>query len=310
MFVFVSISGTWFRSGERDSRFAFATMNKRPKPIFLVLGLVFSLLAGIVIGRALRYKHPTVMASLPGFSARNETDLNEPEPKFLIASPEDLPTEEDLATPDLGEGSNWMKFGNLNLLDGEVSFSFNTKCDDEKQVSIPPIQIIPWHAEVFDGEDFGIGKNVAIAWEHLGYEGLWIHSGWDFWSERSPATDLQYFLETDAVNEVQPLEQIESRLNDCLLGDQVSLEQQELIYAGQVAAVVRVPADGVEELSKHTMDLVPYLAQAYPEKGFADLDEGALLIYFCGRAALDERTDPNAGYWTQTRYVIALEPLD
>ena len=310
MFVFVSISGTWFRSGERDSRFAFATMNKRPKPIFLVLGLVFSLLAGIVIGRALRYKHPTVMASLPGFSARNETDLNEPEPKFLIASPEDLPTEEDLATPDLGEGPNWMKFGNLNLLDGEVSFSFNTKCDDEKQVSIPPIQIIPWHAEVFDGEDFGIGKNVAIAWEHLGYEGLWIHSGWDFWSERSPATDLQYFLETDEVNEVQPLAWIESRLNECLRGNQVSLDQQGQTYAAQVVAAIRVPSEGVEELSKHTMDLVPYLAQAYPQSGFSDLGENALLIFFCGRAALDERTDPDAGYWTQTRYVIALEPVE
>lgn len=53
------------------------------------------------------------------------------------------------------------------------------------------------------------------------------------------------------------------------------------------------------------MDLVPYLAGAYPESGFAELDRDALLIYFCGRAALDEITDPDADYWTQTRYVIA-----
>jgi len=113
---------------------------------------------------------------------------------------------------------------------------------------------------------------------------------------------------TDELNEVQPLESIESRLKECLYGNQVSLEQQEQTFGGQVVAAVRVPAVGVEELSKHTMDLVPYLAQAYPQSGFADLNEDALLIFFCGRAALDERTDPEAGYWTQTRYVIAIEP--
>ena len=104
------------------------------------------------------------------------------------------------------------------------------------------------------------------------------------------------------------MQRIEIRLNECLRGNQVSLEQQGQTYSGEVAAAVRVPAVGVEELSKHTMDLVPYLAQIYPESGFADLDEDALLIYFCGRAALDELTDPNAGYWTQTRFVIAIEP--
>jgi len=75
-------------------------------------------------------------------------------------------------------------------------------------------------------------------------------------------------------------------------------------------AAVRVSAEGVEELSRHTMELVPYLAQTYPQSGFSDLSEDALLIYFCGRAALDERTDPDAGYWTQTRYVIALKPVE
>jgi len=106
------------------------------------------------------------------------------------------------------------------------------------------------------------------------------------------------------------LERIESRLNECLRGNQVSLEQRGQTFRGEVAAAVRVPAVGVEELSNHTMDLVPYLAQTYPQSGFADLDEDALLIFFCGRAALDERTDPDAGYWTQTRYVIALEPVE
>jgi len=285
-------------------------MNKRPKPIFLILGLVFSLLAGIVIGRALRYKHPTVLANLYNSPAQKISSSSQPEPTEAAALPEQeaLPEEVILIVPESGEEPEWMKFGALDLLNDEVGFSFETNCDGGKRIVIPPIKIIPWHPEVFEGDEFGIGKNVAVAWEHLGYEGLWIHSGWDFWSERSPATDLQYFIETDAVNEVQPLTRIETRLNECLRGNQVNLEQQGQSYGGEVVAAVRVPAVGVEELSKHTMDLVPYLAQTYPESGFADLDEDALLIYFCGRAALDERTDPEAGYWTQTRYVIALSP--
>ncbi len=285
-------------------------MNKKPNPIFLILGLVFSLLAGIVIGRALRYKHPTNFANYSSLPEEISPKQSQPEPieATPLPSPEVLPGEPTLTTPNLVEKPEWMKFGQLDLLQGELSFDFETQCDGGEKVVIPPIKIIPWHSDVFEGEEFGIGKNVAVAWEHLGYEGLWIHSGWDFWAERSPATDLQYFIETNAVNEVQPLERIETRLNECLRGNQVSLEQNGQTYRGEVSAVVRVAAVGVEELSKHTMDLVPYLAQAYPESGFADLDEDVLLIYFCGRAALDERTDPDAGYWTQTRYVIALEP--
>lgn len=287
-------------------------MKKKPNSIFLILGLVFSLLAGIVIGRALRYKHPDLFTSIASLPEENSQKRSQPEPivatplALLEASVEEAP----IVAASPVEEADWMAFGELDLLQGELSFVFNTKCDGGETVVIPPIKIIPWHSDVFEGEEFGIGKNVAVAWEHLGYEGLWIHSGWDFWSERSPATDLQYFIETDEVNEVQPLERIESRLTECLRGNQVSLEQQGQTYGGKVAAVVRVPALGVGELSNHTMDLVPYLAQAYPESGFADLDEDALLIYFCGRAALDEITDPNVGYWTQTRYVIALDPED
>ncbi len=285
-------------------------MNKRPKPIFLILGLVFSLLAGIVIGRALRYKHPTILTNFSSLPEQKNFSPSQPEliETTPILSPEVLPEEVAVTLPELAEEPEWMKFGTLDLTNGEVSFGFVTNCDGGEVVVIPPVKIVAWHADVFEDGEFGIGKNVAVAWEHLGYEGLWIHSGWDFWSERSPATDLQYFIETDELNEVQPLESIESRLKECLYGNQVSLEQQEQTFGGQVVAAVRVPAVGVEELSKHTMDLVPYLAQAYPQSGFADLNEDALLIFFCGRAALDERTDPEAGYWTQTRYVIAIEP--
>lgn len=287
-------------------------MNKKTKSLFLILGLVFSLLAGIVIGRTLRYKNSPVLAGVSGFTAAVTSEPGQPEEmgKAPVSAMEELADEPAIEAREPESISEWMKFGQLNLLHGEVGFNFTTNCDGGVGVSIPPVKIIPWHPTVFEDGEFGIGKKLAVAWEHMGYDGLWVHSGWDFWFERSPATDLQYFLEVDELNEVQALERIEDRVNNCLRGSQVRLEQLGQAYSGEVAAAVRVPARGVQELSKHTMDMVPYLARVYPQSGFADLSENALLIYFCGRAALDELTDPNAEYWTQTRYVIALEPVD
>ncbi len=208
------------------------------------------------------------------------------------------------------EREQWMAFDGMDLLDEKVGFTFSMRCPVDKKVDILPIEIIPWYPGVFEDGAFGIGKELAVAWEHLGYEGLWIHSGWDFWLERSPATDLQYFLETDNLNEVQPLKTMEAKLDECLLGSAVEVYSQKSVRQGQVSAAVRIPSGQVEELSHHTMDLVPYLASAYPESGFAELNPEALLIYFCGRAALDEITDPKADYWTQTRYVIAITPVE
>ena len=205
-------------------------------------------------------------------------------------------------------GEQWMTFDGMDLLKEKVGFTFSMRCPTDKQVDILPIDIIAWYPGVFEEGEFGIGKDLAVAWEHLGYEGLWIHSGWDFWLERSPATDLQYFLETNDLNEVQPLKSLEAKLNECLLGSNAEVYSEGAVQQGQVTAAVRIPSGQVEELSRHTMDLVPYLASVYPESGFAELDPDALLIYFCGRAALDEITNPDADYWTQTRYIIAIAP--
>jgi hypothetical protein len=206
------------------------------------------------------------------------------------------------------EASKFMHFGEMNLLEGDVSFLFESRC--EGSVTIPPIQIKPWHENVFEDKEFDIGKNLAIGWEHQGFDGLWIHSGWDFWNERSPATDLQYFIETDSQNEVQELKTIETVIKSCVIGSKVSLNQNDLLKNGMVTAAVRIPATGVDDLSEHTMDLVPWLAENYPESSFDRIRTDALLIYFCGRAALDERTDPNVGYWNQSRYILAIEPIN
>lgn len=276
-------------------------MRKRAHPLFLVIGIIFSLMAGFVLVKMIRF----VM-----FDQNSRPTLREQPTIHIVAqSPTPIASDGQLALDVPAEQTEkWMTFDGLDLLTGKVGFTFSMRCPVNKKVDIPPIDIIAWHPGVFENGEFGIGKELAIAWEHLGYEGLWIHSGWDFWLERSPATDLQYFLETNDLNEVQPLKSLEAKLNECLLGSDVQVYNADMVRQGQVIAAVRIPSGQVEELSKHTMDLAPYLANTYPESGFADLDPDALLIYFCGRAALDEITDPDADYWTQTRYVIAIAP--
>lgn len=274
-------------------------MRKKANPALLVIGIIFiaiSIFVFIRNGQYLRVKKGNMVSQAT-------TEVPE------VVLPFDYNIHFPMVSTGRKEGEKrWMNFGGIDLLSASVGFDFSPACGGQSMVSIPPIEIMAWHPEVFETGEFGIGKNMAVAWEHLGYEGLLIHSGWDFWHERSPATDLQYFLETDALNEVQDLKTIENKLQDCLRGSSVHVSQDSQGLQGNVAAAVRIPPQGVEELSKHTMDLVPYLRQAYPGTGFEEIDENALLLFFCGRAALDEQNNPEADYWTQTRYIIALMP--
>ena len=280
-------------------------MKRRANPFLLVIGTIFLLMTIFILVKTLRFKqfNQNVVPVPVQFPA---SDVNPGDTSTIITASQmaaELPeTDED--------EDQWMTFDGLYLLEEPVGFTFSPRCPTNKQVNILPINIIAWYPGVFENGEFGIGKDLAVAWEHLGYDGLWIHSGWDFWLERSPATDLQYFLETNELNEVQPLRSMEAKLNECLLGSDVDVYSQETIRQGKVTAAVRIPSGQVEELSDHTMDLVPYLAGAYPESGFAELNPDSLLIYFCGRAALDEITNPEADYWTQTRYIIAISPVE
>jgi hypothetical protein len=277
-------------------------MKKRAKPFFLVIGIIFSAMAIFILVKMIRF---TMFDQNTGPTVREQ-------PTIDIVAQNATPAASDFqlaeGSPQEAVSEQWMTFDGMDLLDAKVGFIFSMRCPTDKKVDILPIDIIAWYPGVFEDGKFNIGKDLSIAWEHMGYEGLWIHSGWDFWLERSPATDLQYFLETNDLNEVQPLKTLEAKLNECLLGSNVEVYSPGSMRHGQVTAAVRIPPGQVEELSRHTMDLVPYLASAYSESDFAELDPNALLIYFCGRAALDEITDPDADYWTQARYVIAITP--
>ena len=201
----------------------------------------------------------------------------------------------------------WMEFKGISLLDSPTNMSFKPICEDF-QINLPQFQIIPWTPEVFSNGDFDIDRNTVVAWEHLGYTGLWIHSGTDWWGRPLAAFPLQVFLEINENGNMRTLDEFEQFAINCFIGSQVNIQLGEQLVKGKVTAFARVAPDDVEEVSTHTMDLVPYLNEKYPNRGFDLLNPQDLVLYFCGRQLNSEDSNPDYDYYTQARIIIGIEP--
>ena len=94
------------------------------------------------------------------------------------------------------------------------------------------------------------------------------------------------------------------------MGSTLRLRQGDTISLSRVVAAVRVPPAGVDEVSRHPMELVPYLAEHYPDSGFDQMELPGLLFYFCGRNLSGEAFNINYDYWTQSRIIIGFMPVD
>jgi len=103
--------------------------------------------------------------------------------------------------------------------------------------------------------------------------------------------------------------EFEQVLQDCLVGSVVRLQAGGKTSLSRLTTAVRVPNPEVAELSEHVMDLVPYLANQYPDSGFDELKTPGLLFYLCGRRLVGETHDPNNFNFTQARIIIAMEPI-
>ncbi|MCJ7696018.1 MAG: hypothetical protein MUO40_11435, partial [Anaerolineaceae bacterium] len=150
--------------------------------------------------------------------------------------------------------------------------------------------------------------NHSVAWEHLGIYGLWIHSGLDSLGNQLAAYPLQNYLERDERGYMRYLVEFDQAVQDCLIGSQIRIKQGDTISINKVVAAVRINPREVEEVSRHVMDLVPYLAENYPGKGFEQLDSPGMLFYFCGRALSGESKNLNENYWVQARIIVGFEP--
>lgn len=225
----------------------------------------------------------------------------EPIPTAYVPSPT-LRVEETIAkTPE------WMVYDDIDLYDSTIKLSFKPACE-EVMITLPVFDSHAWYPGIFDSGVFNIGNNTAVVWDHLGYYGVWMHAGLDANSQPLTAYPLQNYLEIDSNSKIRNTEQFDTMIQECLLGSLVLIEEEENKSLSRITAAVRIPSENVPEVSQHVMDLVPYLANNYPESGFTELEPPAMLLYFCGRRLSNETMDPTMNYWTQSRIIIAFEP--
>jgi len=172
---------------------------------------------------------------------------------------------------------------------------------------VPTFEIYRWTPGIFDTDIFDVGKGTAVAYTDDGGRLIvLVHSGLN-----QTMTVIQNYLELSESGYRENYEITDMRLKNLMLGgSEVYIAQGQDYQYSRIVAAVRVPPSDVEDVSLHIMDLVQHLGAMYPESGFAELGNDALVLYFCGRALAGEQTNPRLDHWTQARFVLGLVPLE
>lgn len=220
----------------------------------------------------------------------------------IQSTPTALPTSSPTPEPE------WMVYDQVDFRDQMIEALINMQCLGD-QVHLNPFSVVPYSPEIIESGVFYSTLDFSIAWEHLGYYGLWIHSGRSPDFGDLPAYPLQLYLENDARGYRRSPAEFTANLQDCLIGAELRLRQGDALSVSEVVAAVRIPPPEVNEVSRHPMDLVPYLAENYPESGFDKMDVPGLLFYFCGRQLTGEAYNSDFDYWTQSRIIIGFMPV-
>ena len=209
-------------------------------------------------------------------------------------------------TPSPTPALAWMEFDGVSVLDSPNNMTIQPACE-AKPIELPEFRVIPWSEDVLTSGAFNVTKKTAVAWEHLGFTGYWIHSGVDWLGKPLAAFPLQDYLEKINTWKFRTPEEFDQHAADCIIGSTVTLKVGDKTLDGKVNAVLRVPVTEIEAVSSHVMDLVPYLGNSYPESGFDKLQAPELLLYFCGRRLTTEREDPTIPYYAQSRIIVAID---
>ncbi len=275
--------------------------------------------AAIILG-LLVFQHyqPQVAASIPIEQRPSDpfftTAVSEPKPVLTAnvaptAGPTGNAVKKNLLLrplPTPAPTIPWMEFNKISILDQPTVMTIQPACGD-KAFSSPEFKVLPWTPDIFDKGEFDISKGTAVAWEHLGYTGLWIHSGMDWAGNPLAAAPLQNYLEKIDTWRKRSPEEFNQKAADCLIGGKVSLQLGDQLLEGKVTSIVRIQAPDVETVSTHVMDLVPYLAKTYPESGFDKIKAPELLLYFCGRLLAGETPDYSIPDYSRTRIIVAID---
>ena len=211
-------------------------------------------------------------------------------------------------TPSHTPTPEWMTYDGIDFRDQEVEALVIMNCMGE-QVYLDPFSVTPYTPELFDSGAFYSNLEFSMAWEHLGFYGLWIHSGQSQAFGDLPAYPLQLFLENDERGYRRSPNDFNAHLEACLVGGELRLRQGDNLSLSEVVAAVRIPPAEVDQVSRHPMDLVPFLAENYPDSGFDRMELPGLLFYFCGRQLSGEALNTDHDYWTQSRIIIGFMPI-
>jgi len=222
----------------------------------------------------------------------------------LLSTPSQTNPEAPLNTPT----AVWMTYDGIDFRDKEVEALLTMQCNQDT-VYLAPFRVVPYSPEVLASGDFLENMDFSIAWEHLGFYGLWVHSGLAYGIGELTAYPLQIYIEKDARGFFRSPATVSEHLQACVINAEMRLLQGETISVSKVVAAVRVPPSEIDEVSKHVMDLVPYLAETYPGSGFDQMEPPGLLFYFCGQQLDGEMANLNYGKWTQARFIIGFAPV-
>ena len=202
----------------------------------------------------------------------------------------------------------YMVYDGIDFRDKEVDALFTMRCDQD-EVYLEPFRIIPYSPEIMGSGGFSKDYDYSVSWEHLGFYGLWIHSGLAYGIGELAAYPLQINIEQDAQGFFRTPDEVSQYIEDCVIGAEMQMHQDGSVSTNHIAAAVRVPPSGIEEVSRHAMDLVPYLAETYPDSGFNKMSPPGLIFYFCGQQLTGEVANPNYNKWTQARFIVGIMPL-
>ena len=198
----------------------------------------------------------------------------------------DLPLSD--LTPDIqtamtpSSAPQWMVYDGIDFRDRKVDALFTLLCDKDV-IYLEPFQVDPYDSDIMQNDAFLSDMDFAVAWEHLGYYGLWIHSGLSYNLGALPAYPLQINIERDPHGVFRTPRKVDQYLKDCVISAEMQIRQDNSVSTNNIIAAVRIPPPEIDEVSQHTMDLVPYLAENYPDSGFEKMSSPGLILYFCGQ---------------------------
>lgn len=296
-------------------------MTKIPRLLLLIISITTGFIALFIGGMLINQRTTLAFSALQPAEKLTDPFINEAS-RFPVTTGPDFPiqnsallfeptktVQQDNAIPEITSPTpEWMTYDQLDLSDQKMKVTINLACENQAIV-LPEFTVHAWYQGVFEDGTFDVSANSAIAWEHLGYYGLWMHSGQDILGRRLTAFNLHNYLERDLQGELRNPAEFDQHLQKCLVGSIVRLQAGGKTSLSRITAGARVPNEQINELSGHVMDLVPYLAEQYTGSGFSEIQTPGLLFYFCGRRLVGEVEDPNSFFWAQARIIIAMEPL-